>query len=107
MWGINCIKYLDVEFKMSQKGFIYFTIGLLIILVLVWMTLYFIGKSCPYIEDVSSCFPYNLPTPIKIFLPISIIFISIILILAIVHIKSMPSEPTQLLDSVYSQGEAL
>jgi hypothetical protein len=91
---------------MSNKGFIYFSIGLLITLVLVFIVLYSIGNLCPYTEDVSSCFPYNLPTPIKILLPISILFISIILILAIVYIKIMPSDPNQLLDSVYSQGEA-
>ena len=55
---------------MSNKGFIYFTIGLLITLVLVCIILYSIGKSCPYTEDVSSCFSYNLPNPIKILLPI-------------------------------------
>ena len=48
--------------------------------------IYFIGLyfDCPYVEDVSSCFPYNLPTWLKIISPVILIIIYII-ILIIIH----------------------
>jgi hypothetical protein len=45
--------------------------------------IYLIGHSCPYIEDVSSCFPYNLPNWAMIVLPLGLIIILIVVLLLV------------------------
>lgn len=55
---------------------------LLLILTLIGC-LYLIGKllECPYIEDVSLCFPHNLPTWAKICLPVLLSIAPIIILI--------------------------
>ena len=53
----------------------------LILIVTLIVIIYLIGLfySCPYIEDVNSCFPYNLPNWVKLIMPVICILVAIIL----------------------------
>lgn len=55
---------------------------LLIALLLIGI-IHFIGTSCPFKEDVSGCFPYNLPAWAKIVVPFALIIIPIILLILV------------------------
>ena len=55
------------------------TLGMVIFFITFVGSLILIQKSCPYIEDVSSCFPYNLPNWAKI-LPFFLIPICLIVL---------------------------
>ena len=56
-----------------------------IIVLLSIVVMYLIGSSCPYKEDVSSCFPYNLPDWAKIVVPILLIVIPLIISILLVR----------------------
>jgi len=43
--------------------------------------------KCPYIEDVSSCFPYNLPDWVKLIMPLICISFAIALVVIIRKIE--------------------
>lgn len=47
-----------------------------------------INFNCPYTEDVSSCFPYNLPNWAKLSLPLFVIIIPVIIFLIIKFVKT-------------------
>ena len=61
----------------------------IVFIVLVVGIIYIIGLSlkCPYTEDVSSCFPYNLPNWIKLSIPLIIIIVLGILIFLVLKFK--------------------
>lgn len=54
------------------------------------LLIYLIGLTlnCPYTEDVSSCFPYNLPNWMKLSLPLFLIIIPIIIFIIIKFVKT-------------------
>jgi len=66
-----------------------FLIGLLVGII------YWIGYSCPYTEDVSSCFPYNLPDWVKIVLPLALIIIPIMILILIFKIGFLKKGVTE------------
>lgn len=46
--------------------------------------------NCPYIEDVYSCFPYNLPNWVKLAIPLTNLLVIISLIIIVKRIGGEP-----------------
>lgn len=74
-----------------------FVMPIITVIILLYFTLRIF--NCPYVEDVSSCFPYNMPKWFPLFVIVS--FPLLILLFIFITIKSKTP------DNIQKQGEAL
>lgn len=64
-----------------------YPIFIILLMVLMIILIFNSLLPCPYTEDVSSCFPYNLPNWVKILLPFGLIMIPIIAIILMLRME--------------------